>query len=486
VPLPLHRRLSVITLTAVAALLAGFLIPSSPLDRTAFRLVVGSFANPPFIPTGQGTHSAPWTYRTVGLPSGDLAKHSPSLISITDDPEGVFQTSPPSPIDIAVTLQNIQRLGATDLSIAAVLAWENPDNIGLAAMDRQLANFKSLTTAAPVTRGISDKPVPASFRRASLAPNAIHGDVTRIPAVNQIPITTILLGGENALSGFTNIESETDPSAIPMLARWDDRIILSFPTVATLTRLNLKPDDLEIRLGEFMKFGNIGPVIPIDPFGRFVPPKDSLESAKRISASELIDGDSQLFPNGKLSHPVLLDEQSAAPAATRSFSSSLPATLAGIIAESGLTPPKPLNRLSVAIETIFLLSIALACGFLLNPSRFANRIIFASIAAIIITAQWIGAGPASTWLPGLPALAGILTAALFIEIAPPATPRPKSKNSEKPKPPVPTPTSPPPQSAPSAKITKPTGKPPQPAKKATTKIAKKQGKKSSKKSGPRK
>ena len=104
---PLHRRLSVFLLVAAVSLAAWQHIPSSPADKEVFRTAILSFANPPLLVSGHGTHGDPWAFRTVGRPTLGEITGLPPMIGIMDDPKEVFQTSPPSPIDVAVILQKL-------------------------------------------------------------------------------------------------------------------------------------------------------------------------------------------------------------------------------------------------------------------------------------------------------------------------------------------------------------------------------------------
>lgn len=468
---PLHRRLSVFVIAAAASLAAWQFLPSTPLDRATFRAVIHGFANPPLLISGHGTHAEPWTFRTIGRPTVRDSKSGPPLAAITDDPDGIFQASPPSPIDVAVILQNFKRLGASSLSIAAVLAWDEPDTIGLAALDRLMADFQPLATAAPVTRGATPAPLPPAFRNASLPLDAVRGQFSQLPTVNRLPIPTVILGGENATAGFTTIESEPAHRAIPLIAVWEDRVIFAFPVIATLARLNLEITDLEIRLGEFLKFGPTGPIIPIDANGRFTPPPASLTAPAAIPATELIDAETSPF--GETS-PVLLDLQSAADPQTLTFSTTLPGVLAAIISEAGLTRPATIHRLSRSIEIGLLLALAALAALFPGKSHFASNLHFAVIAVMAIAAQWIATGAADIWLPAIPILTGTLVAGAFVRLAPPPRPRiPRAKPQKLPAPEKPAPVTPPPAPAPPAKPAKTP-----PAKKAAKKTAKKAPKKS--------
>ena len=120
-----YRRGLVAGLAAAGGLACWWLVPASELEHAAFCAVLADFAKPPFFLTGGGDGS--WELRTL-LSDGraDVGK-APVMVSMGDDVGGVFQSSPPSPVDLAVVLQNLQRLGAKQAAIAAVMAWDKPD-----------------------------------------------------------------------------------------------------------------------------------------------------------------------------------------------------------------------------------------------------------------------------------------------------------------------------------------------------------------------
>ena len=164
-------------LGAVAtAFLAWMWLPGTAIDRVAFTAVARGFANPPFFIAGNGSHASPWKLRTFAAKNLTDKRQAPVIVSLGDDPDGFFQSSPPSPIDLAVILSNFQRLGAHQAATAVVLAWESPDPIGLAALDKALSRFDSLVMAAPLARGAVPEQIPPAFRKASVPLETLRGD----------------------------------------------------------------------------------------------------------------------------------------------------------------------------------------------------------------------------------------------------------------------------------------------------------------------
>lgn len=405
----LHRPLRVLLISAVA-LVVWMLVSGTGLDRAAFATVAGSFVNPPLFVTGHGTHAEPWKLRAFSSESKLDRRNAPLIVALEDDPGGFFQSSPPAPIDLAVIFTNFHRLGAKKAAAAAVLAWETPDPIGLAALEKSLARFESLVVTAPLSRGAVAASMPPAFRRASIPLAAIRGNPSALPVVNRIPIPGVILGGENALAGFSVLEAEAADGFSPLLARWEDRVVFGFPLLVVLQRRGFPIDGVEIRLGEYLKLGPAGPIIPIDDYGRLAAPLKLIRGFAEISAEALIDGGDDLFPRRAPEPVILRDDRSAAEPAARSFSQHLSAVIAAIASDEGLAEVREYPRLARGWEIGMLAAVVGILALLCAAADFTRDLGFLLLAGLCLSAQWIALGTASVWLPGLAALAAILAA----------------------------------------------------------------------------
>ena len=397
-------------LISAAALAVWRVAPATSWDRAAFETVASSFVNPPLFVTGQGTAAEPWKLRAFSSESKLDPRNAPVIVALEDDTEGFFQSSPPAPIDLAVIFTNFQRLGAKKAATAAVLAWESPDAIGLAALEKSLGGFDSLVLAAPLSRGAIAAAMPPAFRRASISLAAIRGDGSSLPVVNRIPIPGVILGGENARAGFSVLEAEASGGFTPLLARWEDRVVFAFPLLTVLQRLNLPTDGVEIRLGEYLKLSADGPIIPIDDSGRLATPLKPIRGFAEISAEALIDGGDDLFPKQAPDPVILRDDRSAAEPATRAFSQNLSAVIAAIASDEGLGEVRESRRLGEVWEIVFLAVFVIILTLLCGAADFTRRLGFLLLAGVSVAAQWIALGMAWVWLPGLTVLAAILVA----------------------------------------------------------------------------
>jgi len=395
-----------------------WVIPGSAIDRAAFATVARAFANPPLFIAGHGTLDAPWRLRTFAARVLTEPKQAPLVVSLGDDPHGFFQSSPPSPIDLAVILTNFQRLGAKRATTAAVLAWSAPDPMGLAALDKVIGRFDSLVMAAPLSRGAVPEPMPPAFRRASIPVASMHGDPAALPVVNRIPLPGVILGGDNTRAGFQVLDSEPESKFTPLLARWEDRVVFAMPVLAVIQQRGLTTDGVVVRLGEYLKLGPDGPTVPIDRYGRLATPLKALRAHAQIPAEAIIDSGDELWPKDAPQPVVLRDDRSAAEPATRAFSKQLPAVIAAIASDTGLAPARAYQRLPPALEfaALFVLAQVLAALCALPP--FTRRLAYLTLASSCLAAQCLAAASACVWLPGLPALAAILAAWLLARIIP--------------------------------------------------------------------
>ncbi|MES2439872.1 MAG: hypothetical protein V4584_12420 [Verrucomicrobiota bacterium] len=410
------RRFWVLLASAAVAFGVWKWVPGTAVDRTAFTTVAAGFANPPLFVEGKGSHAAPWKLKSFSSETKPDKREAPVIVSLGDDLEGFFQSSPPAPIDLAVVLKNFQRLGAKKAASAAVLAWETPDPIGLAALERSLNGFESLVMAAPVSRGPVASAMPPAFRRASVPLASLHGDTSNLPVVNRLPLPGVILGGETTAAGFSVLDAQPAAGLFPLMARWEDRVVFAFPLLTVLQRLGLPPEAMEIRLGEYLKLGADGPIVPVDAYGRLTVPLKPLSAYAEISAEALIDGGDDLFPKQAPDPVILRDDRTAAEPATRAFSRILSAAVAGIASDEGLAKSREFPRLVRNWEIGILAGIVIVLTLLCGASEFVRNLGALVLAGACLAGQWIGLGMASVWLPGLPLFAAILVMVVVSQV----------------------------------------------------------------------
>ncbi|QTN31923.1 hypothetical protein HZ994_06125 [Akkermansiaceae bacterium] len=414
------RRLKTFFICEAVAVLAWLLVPGTAIDRAFFRLTANSFSKSAHFVSGTGEEDKPFTLHTLRDSPPDVSGSLPADIVIGDDPEKVFQTSPPSPVDFAVILRNLRRMGRERVAIGMPLSWPEPDVISLTALDQQLDAFPGIVTSAPLSRNPVASPIPPAFRRASVPLFSVKGDSSLLPAVNHIPIPDVVLGNESSLAGFTQLESLETTDLPQLLARWDDRVVLSFHLLVALQHFKVPPHAIQIRLGEWISLGADGPFIPLDGFGRLAirPPRHSLPG---IPAENLVDAPDDFLT---ASPAVIRNGLSAAEPAAIRYSESLVPTVAMLTHPEGTSANRSFPRPPWYAELLLIASaLCLIYGFR-NYTRLSGKLPLAVLAGSLLILHFILVPAASTWIPTLPMLACTLTAIAFTFTSSPATPRP--------------------------------------------------------------
>jgi hypothetical protein len=394
---------------AAAALLAWTVLPGTFIDRGLFSLTARIFAEPPFFITEQGGGDSDYTLHT--LKQQAISPTEPLLdIVITDDPDRVFQAFPPSPVDFAIILKNLRRLGRDSIAIGTPLAWSETDGISLMALDQQLDALSSLVTSAPLSRGPIASPLPPAFRRASIDVSDIHGNARHLPIVNRVSIPDVVFGNSTSLAGFTALESEPHGEFPYLLARWDDRVVFSFPLLAAFAEHKVLTANVEIRLGNYISLGKDGPYIPIDEFGRltFRPPSSTISSS--ISAESLIDAPDDALIGLRAGTLLIRNGISAADEASARFSDSLVPTVSLLADSSGTSASRSYNRIPWSSELLLIASLLCLLHGLGNFPITGGRPALTILAGVLVIIHLIVVPVTGTWPPTFPALAAVLAA----------------------------------------------------------------------------
>jgi len=211
-------------------------------------------------------------------------------VTFDDDPDGHFDSIPPSPLDVSIILNQLHQRGVRAVSLSTHLAWENADEVYLKTLYSQgLRPFERVTVAAPVTRSRAEMELPEVFQRSSVPLEKSFGDPTLVPSVNSIPIPPSIEFPGNTYAGFSSIEFEEDvPGSFHLLARWDDRLLLGFPLVSLMQTYGISPDDLRITIGESIQLGESGPIVPIDERGRVQMAAEVEAPEKDLAATKVV------------------------------------------------------------------------------------------------------------------------------------------------------------------------------------------------------
>ncbi len=397
----LQLRLRVWIAASLMAILSWVLFSYFPIQPSIVDSYLRTIEGRELTEQSKLSTNGPW--QTTETKADNNNSSVPIVISLEDDTDGIFSQSPHSPVDIAVVLDNLKKLGISKITSTTVFAWDTPDTISLAALDETFEAFDSCILATPLSRGPTSEPLPQSFRDASIPIKTIAGNAALIPVVNRIPIPGVILHTES-LAGFTSIDSEHTSDHPYLMAQWDDRIVFSLPVLAIMQHLGLTLDDLEIRMHEVIRFGNTGIELPIDEFGRL---KSSHEyfAPYTFPAAATIDADKQTFPD-TYSTAILCDQRSNTSPTTLAFNQLAPAIVLQALSNEKPLPPITLSSLSSDVEILTLLGVS-CCLFVISGLERMGKFIALVVTIIAILATHYGV--AQTYLIWLPSMAALIS-----------------------------------------------------------------------------
>ncbi|MGJ8678341.1 MAG: hypothetical protein ACSHX0_12555 [Akkermansiaceae bacterium] len=232
------------------------------------------------------------------LEQASQTEHSFYVVGLTDDPDRIFESSPPSPLDYAVILDSLIKRHQKRVIMTTQLVWDDSSDMEIMALNSKLAQFEQAIVALPVTRGAIDKVAPSALQRATIPLSRVRGNIKLLPIVNQVTTPDLVNGGEQTLAGFHRIESmETvdDPASVQLLALWQDKgVIPSLELLTLMAQYAVLPQDIIIHCGREIQLGTDGPLIPIDEFGRAeLPATDENTSLQTIYAEDLLSRETQ-------------------------------------------------------------------------------------------------------------------------------------------------------------------------------------------------
>ena len=193
------------------------------------------------------------------------------VCSIDDDPDGTNAYGIYDPTDLAVTVSNLIRLNTKHLFLGTHLHWPDLPEVENNTLNSQLELLDSCIISVPLRRSVDAVDAPKFLLDSSVPLTEVHGNASTLPKVNNISLAPTLKIPNNCKVGFSQLESETETTGIPLLAVWDERVILSSLLLERMHHLKLSPAEIDIHVGKFIALGGTGNVIPIDEFGYFSP-----------------------------------------------------------------------------------------------------------------------------------------------------------------------------------------------------------------------
>lgn len=240
-------------LTGTLALLFS---PVSRLDTFAFKAQVKALQNGD-IQTYQKSSSY--------LPPKYL------VCSIDDDEEDITNHGIYHPLELAVSINGLKKLGTRHLFLGTHLHWPELEKKENAVLNTAISELDSCIISVPLRRSASPVSLPTFLRETSISTSQVLGNLNTLPKVNNLSLSPTFDIPKNTLTGFSQLETELPSTKLPLLAYWEDRVVLSSLLLERMHHLRISSDELEVELGKHIKLGHSGNIIPIDEYGYFTP-----------------------------------------------------------------------------------------------------------------------------------------------------------------------------------------------------------------------
>ena len=169
-----------------------------------------------------------------------------------------------------------EKLGVTDVAVSSPLVWEDAQSeMSMMMMERALRRFSRVGLGMPGRNAAQAAETPALLMGAVVPAAHIQGDTSGLPAANT-PLQYTLPAPEDAalLMAPDFVEDEalltgasgTRGMSMPLLLRWNGKIMAALPLRMALAEMKLTPADVYVRLGKSLRVGD--KVFPLDAHGR--------------------------------------------------------------------------------------------------------------------------------------------------------------------------------------------------------------------------
>ena len=214
------------------------------------------------------------------ISSSNIASHL-----IDQDSIDILGDSPLTAANWTFLTNSIHEAGGKHLIIAQTISWEKPDELALRALEHELTQLESYVVAINLERGAIPQKFPP-YLQDSVIPSP-EGAIDEIPEINQInPHPSI----GAPVYGFAYLEQasrskEEGLLKLPMLARWEDKLLPSLELASLIAAKKITPNEVIYQPGLFIQLGDL--IIPIDLAGHTTVPLQ--EKLKSPSASEILE-----------------------------------------------------------------------------------------------------------------------------------------------------------------------------------------------------
>ncbi|MDQ8189080.1 hypothetical protein [Roseibacillus persicicus] len=226
-----------------------------------------------------------------------------SFVEVPLEPE-LFDGHQPKPSEYAILLAKMYQSGARELAFSQPLNWEEAPELELLALDSALRPFSEVLLPLDLSEVPQPEASPAWLTESLVGRTGLIGDASSLPLMNQVMVPPSVSGRSGVEFAFPDFGGRDlqfrAPGRLPVLARWGEDFLLSWPLSLAMRMEGVTPEELIIAPGRSLRLGPDGPVIPLDDFGRakideVEPP---LEELPTLSAKSF-------FPLGEVDLPEL-------------------------------------------------------------------------------------------------------------------------------------------------------------------------------------
>ncbi|MFC4991401.1 hypothetical protein [Rubritalea tangerina] len=305
------------------------------------------------------------------------------ICEIDDDPEQINAFGLYHPADLAITLNNLRDQGVKQIFISTHLHWPNKEPAENNTLATAMQGFDSVVVTTPLRRQLAGTPITPAFLRSSLPLSGIDGDSELLPRVNSFSLEPNLRFPQNTYAGFSTLESENATSTVPLLARWDDRLVFSSLLLALMQQYKATPEDVQVVLGSYIRLGNTGNIIPINSFGHYQPDLSFTAKPAPRTITSALSGQSSII--GATQKSAILTANGQRSSQFEAIDSPY-FKLSQLAFTPRVSAPMTLKRIPLWLECILIADVAFLCAwFLAYRSMRRNTAFLISLIGIGLT-----------------------------------------------------------------------------------------------------
>ncbi|MGJ8725458.1 MAG: hypothetical protein ACSHYB_12945 [Roseibacillus sp.] len=316
----------------------------------------------------------------------------------------LFDGKAPKPSEYAILLAKLHQSGARRLAFTHPLTWDDAAELELRALDSSLRPFQEVLLPLDLSEVPEPVRAPSWLVGSRITKAQVVGDASSLPMMNQVTVPPSVSGRDGVAFAFPDFGGRDlqyrAPSRLPILTRWEDGFLPSWPLALAMRLEGVSLSELVIKSGQHVRIGAEGPVVPLDDFGRakIETIEGNVEELEMISAKTL-------FPLGEVDLPelkpgvVLVDATSPQRAEE---SRRLIGEARRLLQFPRPGPPEVFRRLGFGWEVLLYLQIVLVAFVALYLRPFPQLIALAVLCAglfllVLGLLNWRG-----VWTPILP------------------------------------------------------------------------------------